>query len=1009
MGVSRVDQGIGFADLPVYDGTPRLALGIDIGSKTVKIVVVDRGGQLRYASYDRHLSDVPRTLAYVLDRAAEVCPDEPMYVGVTGSAGMQLAEILSVPFIQEVVACRQALVQMLPKTDVAIEIGGEDSKIIYLTDGEELRMNSTCAGGTGGFIDTLAGMLDCNAEELNYYAHGCKSIHPIASRCAVFAQADVRPLLNEGVSREDIAGSVFDAVAIQCISGLACGRPIRGKVALLGGPMHFLSSLRARFQHHLDLADEDLLVPENGHLFVAVGAAFEAASRGSEVFTITRLRGLVSSMDWDADDSLLRLEPLFQSQEDIQTFRKRHASMKAKRMDISKYEGRAFLGMDSGSEAIKYVLIAEDGSILHSGYERSAGNLVEVARDLLIRLYKRIPRKHDGSSSITIAHATVTGYGEAFLKRALYFDSGEVETVSHVRAAQEIDPEVDFILDIGGQDIKCVWLQDGRVSDVILNEACSSGCGALVSGMAWSMNVHLDQFIESALEAQNPVDLGTRCTVFMTSRVRHAQKSGASVGDISAGLAYSVVRNAVHKVMRVDDASKLGEHIMVQGGTFANEAVLRAFEKVFDCEVIRPDIAPYMGAFGAALIARERGIAQEQSSLLDRARLESLTYMQKAVICKKCENSCHLMVTSFFDDGKKRIFTTGNRCARGESNASDEDYVERPNMFVLRERLLFNRPVLDEGVARRGSIGLIRALDMYELYPFWHAFFTKLGLSIVLSDGALEGRSLETIPSESLCLPAKQAHGQLMDLVNRNVPAIFAPYIDGISDARDACPVIADYPMVIQLALDTISPADTALVSPVIPVLFAEDGIADGVPEALQESLSRSWPDISLQEIREAIEAGVEALREYRTKLRNENLRVLEEARDQGSLVAIVAGRPYHGTSQIHHGIPELLTNCGYAVLTEDIVDNPEVSSLWRIPDRVVAAAEFAAVESDLDFVQLTSFGCGLDAAVSDKVRDVLACSGKMPTILKIDEMSDLASARIRIRSMLASRQGFKN
>ena len=1012
MAAPRIEQGIGFADLPPFrDGDdPRLCLGIDLGSKTVKVVVQDAAGTVRYCSYSRHLSDVQRTLAYVLGRAADACPDEPLRVGITGSAGMALAEALEVPHTQEVVACRRALGRLLPQADAAIEIGGEDSKILYLTGGEELRMNSTCAGGTGGFIDTLAGMLDCNAEELNCYAHGCKTIHPIASRCAVFAQMDVRPLLNEGVSREDIAGSVFDAVAAQCIAGLACGRPIRGKVALLGGPMHFLSSLRARFQERLGLDDADVLVPEAGHLFVAQGAAFQAACGSGPSLSLREAVRRVEALDWAADAALERLDPLFRDETDLREFRQRHSLCRAPRQDISGYEGRAFLGVDSGSEAIKYALIAEDGSILHTAYERSAGNLVEVARNLLVKLYKRIPRRHDGAPAITIAHAVVTGYGEEYLRQAFAFDSGEVETVAHVRATQELIPQADFILDIGGQDIKCVWLQDGKVRDVVLNEACSSGCGALVSGMAWSMNVHLDRFIEAALGAQAPVDLGTRCTVFMTSRVRHAQKAGATVGDIAAGLAYSVVRNAVHKVIRVADAARLGNCIAVQGGTFANDAVLRAFEKTYGCKVHRADIAPYMGAYGAALIARGRGADQEVSSLLSRGRIEGLAYSRASTVCGGCANSCRLAVTRFDDGGCKRIFTVGNRCQRGAGGSFDALGASSapPDMFARRESLLFGRPCLPVGEAPRGPMGLVRALDMYETYPFWHGLLTHLGFAVVLSDGGLDGRSLETIPSESLCYPAKRAHGQLMDLLDRGLPFVWLPYMDGVGREGGACPVVAEYPFVLGMVPSAAGFQGTRLLSPAVPSLFDGDVLHPGLAPTVQGALREAAPDLALREVEEAVAAGKDALDEYRRVLVDENRCILQQVRSEGGRAAIVAGRPYHGDPAVHHGIPGLLGSCGYAVLTEEAALGAEdsIDGLWEFPARMVAAARMAAACDDVDFVELTSFGCGLDAAAADRARAILREAGKMPVCLKIDEMNDLASARIRIRSMAAARDG---
>ncbi len=1002
-------------------GATPLRMGIDIGSKTIKIVVQDDDGELLYSSYDRHLSNVRETLSYVVRNAMRRYPSELFAVGVTGSAGMQLAGALGLPFTQEVVACRRALERLIPEADVAIEIGGEDSKILFLSDGEELRMNSTCAGGTGGFIDTIAGMLDVNAEKLNHLAHGCATIHPIASRCAVFAQMDVRPLLNEGVSREDIAGSVFDAVSVQCIAGLACGRPITGKVALLGGPLHFLSYLRGRFKERLGLSDEDMLVPAEGHLFVAQGAAFEA--RGESSCTLAQLLDQLEGVSWDDGATLSRLEPLFASRDEHRRFADEHARCRAPRAGLASYEGRAFLGVDSGSEAIKYALVSEDGRILRTGYERSAGNLMEVARDMLSDLWKRLPRLHDGNPAITIAHACVTGYGEGYLKQAFSFDSGEVETVSHVRAALELVPDVDFILDIGGQDIKCVYLRDGAVDDVVLNEACSSGCGALLSGMAWSMNVRLDRFVNAALTAENPVDLGTRCTVFMTSRVRHAQKEGASTGDISAGLAYSVVRNALEKVMRVRDASALGESIVVQGGTFSNDAVLRAFERVCGRTVHRPDIAAYMGAYGAALIARERGRGQSTSALLSRERMRGLSCAGKTVTCRRCPNACTLMVTTFSDAGERRTFTVGNRCERGAGEQAHPGGMRAgasstrtlPDLFDWRYHALFDRPSLELSDARRGEIGVVRALDMYETYPFWHALLSALGFRVVLSCGELRGRALETIPSESVCYPAKLAHGQLLDLIDRGVDTVFLPLVDGVSMPRSACPVAAGYGLVLAENVSTADRQKVRFVMPQVACLLgdARDDFPDAaaaLAEVVRASLASAWPDVTRAEVDVAVRAGRAAQSAFRRALRAEGARALEQIAASGARGIVLAGRPYHVDPAVHHGIPGLLRSCGYAVLTDDCLGARQAPGagerLWEYPDRLLAAAQLVARHDELELVELCSFGCGLDAAASDKVRDVLRASGKMMTMLKIDEMCDLAAVRIRIRSLAAAQAG---
>ena len=1080
-----------------------LHLGVDIGSKTIKIVVLDEGGKLLYDSYDRHLSNVKSTLLYTLRNVMRSFPETPMTVGVTGSAGMQFASLLGLDFVQEVVACRMAIKAYIPQTDVAIEIGGEDSKILFLTGGEELRMNSTCAGGTGGFIDTIAGMLDINAEKLNYYARGCRTIHPIASRCAVFAQSDVRPLLNQGVSKDDIAGSVLDAVAVQCITGLACGRPIKGTVAFLGGPLHFLSALRDRFKERLELDDAHVIVPTEGHLFVAFGAALSASATG---MTLEQLHARLAATDWDQDATLARLPALFESEEEYREFSQRHARAGVARTNLAGYEGVAYLGVDSGSEAIKYALIAEDGSVLRTYYKRSAGNLVEVASDMLIDLWKHIPRMHDKTPAVRIAHATVTGYGEAYLKQAFSFDSGEVETVAHMEAARAVAPDVDFILDIGGQDVKCLYLRNGQLENVVLNEACSSGCGALLSGMAWSMNVKLDKFLHEALFAKLPVDLGSRCTVFMTSRVRHAQKAGASVGDISAGLAYSVVRNAVHKVIRVRDFSLLGKRVVVQGGTFLNDAVLRAFERLSGREVVRPDIAGHMGAYGAALLARSRAKAGATSSLLDRAAVEKQTFMRETKNCELCSNRCALTTTVFDSGGRKRVFTVGNRCDRGASESRVG--VRMPNLFKYRFRRVFSAP--NRPSAPRGRVGVLRALDMYEYFPFWEAFLSDLGFEVVLSDAsastALHGSALETVPSESVCFPAKLAHVHIANLVDAGVERIFAPMVKSAGEAGRACPVAAGYPFVLGANVPSLTERGIRFVAPCLDGGFCcdfdgdeengeggmrmngvlagglrmggsqTDGAWAGDARADGAQVSDAQADVArlLAAIRElddrlseadvsrAIAAGRAAQSRFRRDMTHAGRVAYKKMRAAGGRGIVLAGRPYHVDPALHHAIPSLLGSFGYAVFTEDSLavigddcvmadggggsvgesidhaaddalraishgegvgsgadaghgfdapylvtaaDDAGGCARWEFADRIVRAAEETMRFDDLDFVELVSFGCGIDAVTVDRARDIVESAGRVFTSLKIDEMVDLASTRIRVRSMIAAQE----
>ncbi|MEI3231658.1 MAG: acyl-CoA dehydratase activase-related protein [Gordonibacter pamelaeae] len=948
-----------------------------------------------------------------------------MTVGVTGSAGMQFAELLDLPFVQEVVAARTAIERRIPQVDAAIEIGGEDSKILFLTGGEELRMNSTCAGGTGGFIDTIAGMLDMNAEALNYCAHGCRTVHAIASRCAVFAQMDVRPLLNEGVPKEDIAGSVFDAVAAQCIAGLACGRPIRGPLPCWEGRCTSCRPCASGSSCAWGLDDAHLVVPPDAHLFVAEGSAFEAWDEAP--FALGGLIERLESVPWDQGATLERLPALFSTDAEYEAFVQRHAALAAPRADLSSAEGRVFLGVDSGSEAIKYVLADEQGRVLRTYYERSAGSVVEAAQAMLVDLWKHLPLRHDGTPAVEVAHACVTGYGEELLKKAFALDSGEVETVAHVRAARELVPDADFILDIGGQDIKCVWLRDGAVDDIVLNEACSSGCGALLSGMAWSMNVRFDRFLEAAVHAQRPVDLGTRCTVFMTSRVRHAQKEGAELGDIAAGLAYSVVRNAVYKVIRARDATSLGRRVVVQGGTFMNDAVLRAFENLYGAEVARPALAAHMGAYGAALIARDRAAEGGRSGLLSRAKVERLASGKRTEVCGRCGNACRLTVTTFDDGDAVRTFTVGNRCERALGDGAADDGL--PDLFAYRLGRVFAYRSLPEDAAPRGTIGLPRALGLYDLYPFWHTLLTCLGFRVVPSSlpaAALRGRALETIPSESLCYPAKLTHAHLVDLAERGVSMAFLPYVAAEGMGGRSCPVLAGYPFVLDANVGFVHERGMRLVMPQVEAVLGEDGPDGCLVGALQEALEPVARGLGLAEVECAAHKAAREQARFREDMRAAGRAALAFMAERGVPGVVLAGRPYHGDPAVNHAIPGLLRSYGFAVLTEDALPAEEgegtaglggtageevgavagrSASRWEYPARILQAARFAAGRNDVEFVMLYSFGCGLDAVTVDQVRAVLKERGSALTALKIDEMVDLAATRIRVRSMVAARE----
>lgn len=1031
-----------------------LKLGIDIGSKTIKVVVLDDEDRTLYFFYDRHLSNVKQTLLYALKRTRIHCADRPLTVGVTGSAGIQCAKLLGLPFVQEVLADKLAIGRLIPEVDVAIELGGEDSKILFLSGGEELRMNNTCAGGTGGFIDTIAGMFDLNADEFNSLALGCRTVYPIASRCAVFAQSDVRPLLNEGVSRYDIAGSVFAAVATQCISGLACGRRIIGRVALLGGPFHFLSELRKAFRDALGPEASAVEAPVEAHLFVAKGAAFHAEN-SMNLLTMEELEARLAAMDLTLDKDDERLPALFSSEAEYADFKARHDAARPLYGQLNGYEGKAYLGIDSGSTTIKCVLIGEGGQFLFAYYERVAGDLIEAAELMLRKLYRRLPRLHDGRPAVTIAHTCVTGYGEDFLLQAFQADSSEVETVAHLRAARECVPDVEMILDVGGQDIKYLTVRNGALNDIVLNDACSSGCGALIGGFAYSMNVKLQEFTEAALFAEQPVDLGTRCTVFMTSRVRHAQKEGASVGEISAGLAYSVVRNALFKVIRLSDKTCLKKNIVVQGGTFKSDAVLRAFERMCGCNVYRSGASEYMGAYGAALLARERAskAGDVHTALLSTEELDRLVVKRSTKRCELCSNRCVLTLSEFSEmdsalsiakkrqvnnldvtvlgrEGSKlgicpeasdkeipeqkasekretRRLIIGNRCARplGCENGKDPDVI---NLFEYTYDRVFSYKSKRLGEAKRGNIGVLRALNMYDDYPLWHTFLTRLGFRVVLSDPSGRGTYLQgaqTILSESACYPFKISNGHLLSLVDQGLDTVFCPYVEKGFSGKLSCPVLAQLPLVLRLNIEAVYQGRVRLISPHLDYCDQESMV-----EELHASFVEIDPTITRVEIEAALPAGLRAYEEFRADVRDIGSKALQAIRESGGHGVILACRPYHLDPEMHHGLPDQLLSFGLSVLTaesvEHIAEKPPslyVDDLWEFPSRVYTAAQSATECDCLDFIELYSFGCGLDSVAVDQARAILETGGKLFTSLKVDEMIDLSATRMRMRSMLAA------
>ena len=975
-------------------------LGIDIGSTTVKIAILDENNEVIFSDYERHFANIQETLSDLLGRA--IYKLGPIHASpvITGSGGLTLAKHLGVPFVQEVIAVSSALQDYAPQTDVAIELGGEDAKIIYFEGGNvEQRMNGVCAGGTGSFIDQMASLLQTDASGLNEYAKNYKALYTIAARCGVFAKSDIQPLINDGASKEDLAASIFQAVVNQTISGLACGKPIRGHVAFLGGPLHFLSELKEAFIRTLKLDDEHTIAPKNSHLFAAIGSAMNSKKdlNVSLQEMQNRLAGKIK-MEFEVD----RMEPLFASEADYKEFEQRHAKHQVPIKDLSTYQGKAFLGIDAGSTTTKAALVGEDGTLLYSFYHNNDGDPLGTTITAIKDIYHQLPE------GVEIVHSCSTGYGEALIKSALLLDEGEVETVSHYYAASFFEPDVDCILDIGGQDMKCIKIKNQTVDSVQLNEACSSGCGSFIETFAKSLNYTVEDFAHEALFAKNPIDLGTRCTVFMNSKVKQAQKEGAEVSDISAGLAYSVIKNALFKVIKVSDATELGNHIVVQGGTFYNNAVLRSFEKIAHCEAIRPDIAGIMGAFGAALIARERYVDCEGTTMLSIEDIEAMEYSTTMTKCKGCTNNCRLTI-NHFSGGRK--FITGNRCERGLGKEKSANKL--PNLFDYKLKRYFDYTPLSEEEARRGTIGIPRVLNLYENYPFWFTFFNQLGFRVVLSPVStrkIYELGIESIPSESECYPAKLAHGHVQWLINQGIKTIFYPSIpyerQEFAEANNHynCPIVTSYPENIKNNIDAIVNHEVDFLHPFIS--FANE---DTISYRLVEELSQKF-SIPADEIKAATHAAWEELAACRRDMQKKGEETIQFLNETGNRGIVLAGRPYHIDPEVNHGIPELINSYGIAVLTEDSIshlhpaEHPlNVMDQWMYHSRLYAAANYVKTVDNLDLIQLNSFGCGLDAVTTDQVASILTDSGKIYTTLKIDEVNNLGAARIRVRSLLAA------
>ena len=972
--------------------------GIDIGSTTVKVVVLGDDGAPLFGEYRRHCAHTQETLTELLRQVREQLGSCQLRVSMTGSGAISLAKALNVGFVQEVAAVAAALRQTAPQTDVAIELGGEDAKIIYFTGGLEERMNGVCAGGTGSFIDQMAALLKTDASGLNELAADYQEIYPIAARCGVFAKSDIQPLINEGASRADLAASIFQAVVNQTISGLACGKPIRGCVAFLGGPLHYLPELRRAFIRTLKLTDQTTVVPENSHLFAALGAAL--ASEEAEAVSVDQLldhlvRGVMMTF------GLKRLSPLFRNHQEYEAFRRRHSRASVKKGDLASYQGDCFLGIDAGSTTTKLALVGSEGELLYSFYAGNQGSPIQTAIRAMEELNARMP------AGARIARACSTGYGENLLKSAFCLDEGEVETIAHTTAAAFFDPQVDCVLDIGGQDMKCIKLKHGSVDNVLLNEACSSGCGSFLENFAASMGYTAEGFAAEALFAPSPVDLGTRCTVFMNSNVKQAQKEGASVQDISAGLAYSVVKNALFKVIKLADAADLGRHVVVQGGTFHNQAVLRAFELLSGTEAVCPDISGIMGAFGAALIARDRYEGQPTQTL-PMADILALTYTTSTTRCKGCSNHCMLTI-SRFPGGRRHI--TGNRCEKGLGG--QKSVQKGPNVFAYKLRRMFDYTPLLAARAPRGVIGIPRVLNIYENYPFWATLFAKLGFSVVLSpesSRSIYELGMESIPSESECYPAKLAHGHVQWLINQGVTTVFHPCVFfEHQETRGAqnhfnCPMVVASPENLNNNIEDVCGGRARLMKPFL-ALTSEKVAADRLVQICKEN----W-NIPAEEVRAAVHAAWEEQQRAKADVRREGERALRWMEEHHRPGIVLAGRPYHVDPEINHGIPELVASYNMAVLSEDSLPAdfaPErplrTNDQWVYHSRLYTAAEFVRNRDDMELIQLNSFGCGLDAVTTDQVSEILEGSGKLYTVLKIDEVNSLGAARIRVRSLLAA------
>ena len=981
-----------------------LHVGLDVGSTTVKIIVMNETKDVIYKDYQRHFSDTKNTVCTVLENLIKNFPHNNFTLALTGSGAMSAAKFLEVNFIQEVVSCKRAVEKYIPNTDVVIELGGEDAKIIYFDKSIEQRMNGTCAGGTGAFLDQMASLLHTDTQGLNELAKTYSTIYPIASRCGVFAKTDIQPLINEGAAKEDIAASIFQAVVNQTISGLACGRPIRGNVAFLGGPLNYLSELRKRFIETLNLKPEEIIVPEEAHLLVAKGAALD--SLNSKEITVEELKQKIKNLKVSKDNTTKPLSPLFKDDDEYKKFVERHNKAKVVRKDLNTYTGDCYLGIDAGSTTTKLVLIDSEGNLLYSLYGSNEGNPLNSVIKMLKKLYSELP------STAILRYSGVTGYGEKLIQTALNVDLNEIETIAHYTAAKQFEPDVTAIIDIGGQDMKYIKMKDGTIDNIMLNEACSSGCGSFIETFAKSLNLDISEFVKEAINAKRPVDLGSRCTVFMNSKIKQAQKEGYSVGDISSGLSYSVIKNAIQKVMKVRNTDTLGNHIVVQGGTFYNDAVLRAFEKIVGKNVVRPDIAGLMGAYGMALLSKEQYEANldmtYRSTILKSFELDNLQIKVTHTRCNNCENHCKLTINKF-SNGAMHI--SGNRCEKGAGIVSSTKKL--PNLIQYKYKRLFDYKPLEEQYATRGTIGIPRILNMYEDYPFWFTFFTNLGFRVVLSEKSTRKtyeKGMESMPSESVCYPAKLSHGHIESLLEQGITTIFYPCMPYSrkeyekADNHYNCPIVISYSEVLRNNVEGLKDKKIKFLNPFLP--FDAKNLVKKIME-LDEFKEYNF---TKAELMESAKKAEEEYQKCKNDIRNKGIETVRYIEENNLRGIVLAGRPYHVDPEINHGIDTLITSLGLCVLTEDSISNQteakrplRVVDQWVFHARLYAAADFVGKHDNLELIQLNSFGCGVDAVTTDQVEEILSSYGKMYTLIKIDEVNNLGAVRIRIRSLLAS------